>query len=174
MRGHGAPLGRWLGTQRGRRKKRGSRTDDGRGLIVLVGGVQKARQKRGVWGAGRLGRSPPGHSVGGARGAWAHPWHLENPQALGTNPCDRQWVTARPSRRAPFPGPARPFRKWGSAPFTPWQHARAPHIYFTALGRCWGGSSVDTGRGEVGGPAATPLKKYKMKRPFPTKKKLKN
>lgn len=51
----GAPLGRWLGARRGWGRERKKRElPNGRGLIVLMEGVQKARQKRETWGAGQV------------------------------------------------------------------------------------------------------------------------
>ena len=52
----GAPLGRWLGARRGwERETKKRELPNGRGLIVLMEGVQKARQKRETWG-GRTGQ----------------------------------------------------------------------------------------------------------------------
>lgn len=50
------------------RKKR--ELPDGRGLVVVRGGVQKVLQKSGTWGVDRSVLSPPGPSVGG--GAVCH------------------------------------------------------------------------------------------------------
>lgn len=75
----------WAGGWTSRRGGERKGVPGGRGLIVLIGGVRKARQKRGAWvEQDKAGLSPPGHSVGGglghscpplALGEPASPWH---------------------------------------------------------------------------------------------------
>lgn len=61
----------------------GGGSPSGRGLIVLMGRVQKAHQKRGFGGHHRPMLSPPGHSVRkGLVVPPAHPWHLESQRPI--------------------------------------------------------------------------------------------
>lgn len=147
------------------REKKG--LPNGSGLIVLMGGVQKARQKRGTWGAGQVSASSTRAQCWKGLGATTCP-----PLALGEPvtreplarpaPSEMDSLPAHPN--PPFLGPVWPgllFRIWGSA--IPRQQAVAPHTSGPAQ-PAGGNSRVDSGCGRVDGPAATPVKNTKKKK----------
>lgn len=159
----GAPLGRWLGARRGPGRGRGG-LPNRRGLIVLLGGVRKARQKsRTRRGQARPVLSPPGHSDGGAQ---RHPWHLENQRPVSPWH-DRPHL--EPGQRPPLLLQS-PFPRAPLASLLRTRGSAAPHSPAMCCGphssgpEQPGNSRVESSCGKVGGPAATPIKNTKKKK----------
>lgn len=142
--GERAPLGRWPGAGRGwGRERRG--LPYRRGLIVLMGGVQKARQKSGAWGAGQASAFSTRAQCWRGHGATACP-----PLALGEpvahEPLARQAPsgtrttaappTAIPVSRGP---PGQPPQNLGlSYTSLPSNMLQTPHLGARAAGRTAG------------------------------------
>lgn len=146
----------------GERKERG--LPNRRGLIVLMGGVQKARQERGTWEAGQVS----------AFSARAQCWRGQNatacpPLALG-EPVTHEPLARAPSEtrttarlshsNPPFLGPNWPASSELGAQFllTPQQHVVTPHTSGPGqLGEQQGGQWVCEG----GWSSCYPREKYK-------------
>lgn len=150
----------------GERKERG--LPNRRGLIVLMGGVQKARQKSGTWEAGQVSAfSARAQCWRGHSATACPPLALGEPvthEPLARAPSETRTTARLSHSNPPFLGPNWPASSEPGAQFllTPQQHVVAP-LHLRA--RAAGGTAGWTVGGcvKVGGPAATPVKNTKNK-----------